>query len=79
MAHRSFPRSEDEYPFWSRPDFGPFPAISEERIRHYDELSHYRCNGDFPGFSCANELIVFCLETGIAPSCDQSWHVDGPP
>jgi hypothetical protein len=72
-------RSEDEYPFWSRPEFGPFPAISQERICHYDELSHDRCNGDFPGFSCANELIVFCLETGIAPRCDQSWHVDGLP
>jgi hypothetical protein len=68
----------DEYP-WSRPKFGPFAAISKERICHYDEFSHDRCNGHFAGFACANELIVFCLKTGIASRCDQSWHVDGPP
>src|ERR1700730_14587457 len=79
LAHRSLSRSEDEYPFWSRPKFRPFAAVSQERICHYDELSHDRCNGDFSGFSCANELIVFCLETGIVPRCDQSGHVDGPP
>ena len=33
----------------------------------------------FPRFSCADELIVFCLESGIALRCDESWHVDGPP
>jgi hypothetical protein len=71
--------ARDEYPFWSRPEFGPFAAISKERICHYDEFSHDRCNGHFAGFACANELIVFCLETGIASRCDQSWHVDGPP
>src|ERR1700730_15444834 len=38
------------------------PPISQESICHYDELSHDRCKGDFPRFSCANELIVFCLE-----------------
>jgi Esterase PHB depolymerase len=45
------------------------------RICHYDELSHDRCNGDFPRFSSANELIVFCLETGIVPCCDQVENV----
>jgi hypothetical protein len=73
------PMCADEYPFWSRSEFGPFPVISKERICHYDEFSRDRCNGHFAGFSCTNKLIVFCLKTGIASRCDQSWHVDGPP
>ena len=43
-----------------------------------DEFAHDGGDGDFGGFSGAEELLVFGLEIGVEAGGDESRHVEGP-
>ena len=52
----------------------PFSVCFEQGICEYNELSHGGCYGDLCGFSCGDEILVFCCHVRIEPACDKGRH-----
>ena len=55
----------------------PTPISFDQRVCHFDELTHDDDDGDLCGFSDCSQGIIFGLEIRVEPHGDQCGHVKG--